>query len=111
MDPSRPHFDEQVRSVLGVHSVDEIVIGTEVGLPKSLRLKGISVISLEELYEDLTGQCLEPRNARDPAFARIDMASRWGTIDRPPRWPGLLDCIVHTSSHQRACFGPNGRDP
>ncbi|HEV3311153.1 MAG TPA: glycosyltransferase [Chloroflexota bacterium] len=67
VDPGHERFAEQLLSVLAVRTVEQLVAGpgspSPVVLNDLLRTggrEGINVLSLDELYEDLTGQCLDP---------------------------------------------------
>ena len=95
VDPTQAQFDVQLRSVLAVRAVDEIVNGAGMDVPTLLPPKGISVVTLEELYEDLTGQCFR--------LEAQDIACLPGSIWRPVG-ERLIDLAVGLAYSIASCI-------
>lgn len=68
IDSSQPRFVERVKSVLAVRAIDQLVVNInrpgatdDEETTRAARARGITVLTLEEFYEDLTGHCIEDR--------------------------------------------------
>jgi len=64
VDPDAPRFPERLNSAMTVHAVDQVVLSTALdraelnAAVEICRQHGAETLTLAELYEDLTGQCL-----------------------------------------------------